>query len=75
MTSLREVWLHGNFFNGPIPDLSNLGSLTTLSLRDNKLTGVVPSSLLNLKSLTSVNLTNNKLQGPMPKFGDGFWWV
>ncbi|XP_028952343.1 receptor protein kinase TMK1-like isoform X2 [Malus domestica] len=71
MTSLREVWLHGNYFTGPIPDLSNLGYLTTLSLRDNKLTGVVPASLLNLKSLTSVNLTNNMLQGPMPKFGDG----
>ncbi|XP_050131229.1 receptor protein kinase TMK1-like isoform X4 [Malus sylvestris] len=71
MTSLREVWLHGNYFTGPIPDLSNLGYLTTLSLRDNKLTGVVPASLLNLKSLTSVNLTNNMLQGPMPKFGAG----
>ncbi|CAN6675366.1 unnamed protein product [Malus baccata var. baccata] len=70
MTSLREVWLHGNYFTGPIPDLSNLGYLSTLSLRDNKLTGVVPASLLNLKSLTSVNLTNNMLQGPMPKFGD-----
>ncbi|KAM1326521.1 hypothetical protein EV2_011271 [Malus domestica] len=71
MTSLREVWLHGNFFTGPIPDLSTLGTLTTLSLRDNRLTGVVPASLLSLKSLTVVNLTNNMLQGPMPKFGDG----
>ncbi|KAB2620097.1 receptor protein kinase TMK1 [Pyrus ussuriensis x Pyrus communis] len=69
-TALREFSATETNITGRIPDIFT-SSLTTLSLRDNKLTGVVPASLLNLKSLTSVNLTNNMLQGPMPKFGDG----
>ncbi|KAG6601891.1 Receptor protein kinase TMK1, partial [Cucurbita argyrosperma subsp. sororia] len=53
---------------GPLPDFSNLQGLQNLSLRDNQLTGIVPSSLINLKSLVIVNLTNNMLQGPIPAF-------
>ncbi|RYQ86679.1 hypothetical protein Ahy_B10g106316 [Arachis hypogaea] len=71
MTSLRQIWVHGNNFTGPIPDFSNHDSLYDVSLRDNKLTGVVPESLVNLPSLKVVNLTNNRLQGPPPKFRDG----
>lgn len=70
MTQLTEVWLHGNDFSGPIPDLTPLTQLKTLSIRDNSLTGPVPDSLVGLKSLAGVNLTNNKLQGKTPKFGD-----
>ncbi|KAL4018654.1 hypothetical protein IC575_022261 [Cucumis melo] len=68
MTNLQEVWLHLNQFSGPLPDFSNLQGLAKLSLRDNQLTGIVPSSLVNLKSLMVVNLTNNLLQGPTPAF-------
>lgn len=68
MTNLQEVWLHLNQFSGPLPDFSNLQELVNLSLRDNQLTGIVPSSLVNLKSLMVVNLTNNMLQGPTPAF-------
>ncbi|KAK0572957.1 hypothetical protein LWI29_000976 [Acer saccharum] len=68
MTSLSQLWLHGNLFTGPIPDLSGLGSLEDLSFRDNQLTGIVPLSLVNLPKLGKVNLTNNLLQGPTPKF-------
>ncbi|KAK2635525.1 hypothetical protein Ddye_030317 [Dipteronia dyeriana] len=68
MTSLTQLWLHGNLFTGPIPDLSGLDSLEDLSLRDNQLTGIVPLSLVNLPKLGKVNLTNNFLQGPTPKF-------
>lgn len=70
MTSLTQVWIHGNQFTGPIPDLSKVTLLRDLSLRDNQLTGVVPPSLVNLPSLKVVNLTNNLLQGPTPKFGN-----
>uniref|UniRef100_A0A175YHS8 Protein kinase domain-containing protein n=1 Tax=Daucus carota subsp. sativus TaxID=79200 RepID=A0A175YHS8_DAUCS len=70
MTELTEVWLHSNLFSGPIPDLSRLGQLQNLSLRDNSLTGVVPVSVVEMPSLVIVNLTNNMLQGPMPKFKD-----
>ncbi|KAL8157650.1 receptor protein kinase TMK1-like [Apium graveolens] len=70
MTELTEVWLHSNSFSGPIPDLSGLGHLQNLSLRDNSLTGIVPVSVVELPSLVMVNLTNNMLQGPTPKFKD-----
>ncbi|XP_034911267.1 receptor protein kinase TMK1 isoform X2 [Populus alba] len=68
MTSLKEIWLQGNYFTGPLPDLSGLISLEDLNLRDNSLTGVVPPSLLNISTLRVVNFTNNKLQGPTPSF-------
>ncbi|XP_028752544.1 receptor protein kinase TMK1-like [Neltuma alba] len=68
MTSLKKVWLHGNSFTGPIPDLSNLGQLFDVSVRDNQLACAVPSSLMALPRLQVVNLTNNFLQGPIPTF-------
>ncbi|KAL8535869.1 hypothetical protein ACS0TY_011494 [Phlomoides rotata] len=68
MTSLTEVWLHGNQFSGPLPDFSKNIQLQNLSLRDNMLTGPVPDSLVGLQSLLIVNLTNNRLQGRTPKF-------
>ncbi|KAI4378803.1 hypothetical protein MLD38_016233 [Melastoma candidum] len=66
MTQLQQVWLHMNKFSGPIPDLSGCKSLFDIQLRDNELTGVVPTTLTSLPSLVSVNLDSNKLQGPMP---------
>lgn len=68
MTQLTQVWLHVNQFTGPIPDLSQCKNLIDLKLRDNKLTGVVPNSLMSLSSLKNVSLDNNKLQGPVPVF-------
>ncbi|XP_073286215.1 receptor protein kinase TMK1-like [Primulina huaijiensis] len=70
MTQLTDVWLHGNFFSGPLPDFTGLTQLQNLSLRDNSLTGPVPDSLVGLKSLVVVNFTNNKLQGKTPSFSD-----
>ncbi|CAK7326845.1 unnamed protein product [Dovyalis caffra] len=70
MTLLEEIWLHGNYFTGPLPDLSGLKSLKVLGLRDNSFTGVVPPSLQNSSELRVVNFTNNKFQGPTPKFAD-----
>ncbi|KAK7308637.1 hypothetical protein VNO77_42256 [Canavalia gladiata] len=71
MTSLKQIWVHGNSFTGPIPDLSNHDQLFDVSLRDNHLTGVVPPSLTALPALTVVNLTNNYLQGSPPSFKKG----
>ncbi|KAK4264046.1 hypothetical protein QN277_029387 [Acacia crassicarpa] len=71
MTSLKQVWLHGNSFSGPIPDLSNHDQLSDVSLRDNQLACAVPSSLMALPSLQVVNLTDNFLQGPIPTFKSG----
>ncbi|KAI4344906.1 hypothetical protein L6164_012088 [Bauhinia variegata] len=71
MPQLSQVWLHSNKFTGPIPDLSNCTNLFDLQLRDNALTGIVPSSLMGMSSLKNVSLDNNKLQGPFPEFGKG----
>ncbi|PIA35954.1 hypothetical protein AQUCO_03400090v1 [Aquilegia coerulea] len=69
MTELYQVWLHGNQFSGPIPDLSKCKNLFDLSLRNNQLTGIVPPSISSLPNLQNVSLQNNDLQGPMPQFG------
>ncbi|CAL5396833.1 unnamed protein product [Camellia sinensis] len=68
LTQLNQVWLHSNSFSGPLPELSGLTGLQNFSVRDNRITGLVPVSLVNLPSLKVVNLTNNLLQGPTPKF-------
>ncbi|KAI8021331.1 Receptor protein kinase TMK1 [Camellia lanceoleosa] len=68
MTRLNQVWLHSNSFSGPLLELSGLIGLQNFSVRDNRITGLVPMSLVNLPSLKVVNLTNNLLQGPTPKF-------
>ncbi|KAF8107970.1 hypothetical protein N665_0116s0167 [Sinapis alba] len=68
MTSLTEVSLQGNAFSGPLPDMSGLVSLTKFNVRENQLTGIVPSSFTELQSLAVVNLTNNLFQGSTPTF-------
>lgn len=69
MAQLAQVWLHQNEFTGPIPDLSKCTDLYDLKLRDNRLTGLVSSSVTNLPNLVNISLANNKLQGPLPVFG------
>ncbi|KAL9324875.1 hypothetical protein ACSQ67_005520 [Phaseolus vulgaris] len=71
MTYLKQIWVHGNSFTGPIPDLSKHDQLYDVSFRDNQLTGVVPPSLTALPALKVVNLTNNLLQGSPPLFRNG----
>ncbi|XP_010501607.1 PREDICTED: receptor-like kinase TMK2 [Camelina sativa] len=68
MTALIEVRLNRNEFSGPIPDFSGHVSLKVVNIRDNQLTGIVPSSLTELTSLSEVGLGNNLLQGPTPSF-------
>ncbi|XP_078159046.1 receptor protein kinase WSS1-like [Carex rostrata] len=68
MPQLTLVWLQSNAFTGPIPDLSSLSSLQSFNVRDNQLTGLVPTSITTLSSLQNVSLSNNKLQGPLPSF-------
>ncbi|CAN6465617.1 unnamed protein product [Victoria cruziana] len=68
MTDLVQVWLHSNAFTGLLPDLTALTSLTDLNLRDNRLTGPVPNSLVSLRALKNISLSNNLLQGSVPVF-------
>ncbi|KAK9049971.1 hypothetical protein SSX86_031060 [Deinandra increscens subsp. villosa] len=68
MTQLNQVWLHGNAFTGAIPDLSKCVNIFDLQLRDNRLTGLLPDSLMSLPTLVYITLQNNRLQGPLPLF-------
>lgn len=71
MASLSQVWLHGNAFTGPVPDLANCTDLFDLQIRDNQLTGVLPPSLFSMPKLVNVSLGHNMLQGPFPSFKAG----
>ncbi|VVB17791.1 unnamed protein product [Arabis nemorensis] len=69
MLVLTEVCLQENRFSGTMPDFSGrLTSLKLFNVRGNRLTGIVPYSLIGLKSLTDVALGDNLLQGPIPRF-------
>jgi hypothetical protein len=60
---------NGNNLVGTIPnELALLSdSLGKLILRDNLLTGIIPSEIASLKSLTGLSLNNNRLTGMIPK--------
>lgn len=71
MTSLTQLWLHGNQFKGTIPEgIGNLTSLKDLNLNGNQLVGLIPESLASLE-LDNMDLNNNRLMGPVPKFKAG----
>ncbi|KAJ4833391.1 hypothetical protein Tsubulata_028193 [Turnera subulata] len=71
MTSLTQVWLHGNSFNGTIPEnIGDLSLLRELNLNRNQLVGLVPRSLADLH-LDKLDLSNNQLMGPIPEFKAG----
>lgn len=71
MTSLTQLWLHGNQFTGTIPQgIGNLTSLKDLNLNGNQLVGLIPEGLASLE-LDNLDLNNNKLMGPIPKFKAG----
>ncbi|KAL6199563.1 hypothetical protein ACLB2K_029347 [Fragaria x ananassa] len=71
MTSLTQVWLHGNKFTGTIPEnIGGLLSLKELNLNGNQFVGQIPQALAKLK-LDKLDLANNQLMGPIPKFQSG----
>ncbi|XP_050367344.1 receptor protein kinase TMK1-like [Argentina anserina] len=71
MTSLTQVWLHGNKFTGTIPDnIGDLVSLKELNLNGNQLMGQIPQALAKMK-LDQLDLANNQFMGPIPKFLSG----
>ncbi|CAN6695311.1 unnamed protein product [Malus baccata var. baccata] len=71
MSSLTQVWLHGNQFTGTIPaNIGDLSSLKELNLNGNQLVGLIPQSLADMK-LDKLDLGNNRLMGTIPKFKSG----
>ena len=64
---LKQLYLHQNQLEGPIPDaLSQCGALVLLQLNENQLTGGVPASLGKCAKLNRLTLDANQLTGPIP---------
>jgi Leucine-rich repeat (LRR) protein len=65
--SLKVLWLQSNAFTGQIPDSSGL-KLVESNVRDNLLTGPVPTSFTEIMTLNKLVLSNNYLQGSKLNF-------
>ncbi|CAM6112765.1 unnamed protein product [Calypogeia fissa] len=67
LTSLTNLTLNGNKFNGSIPDFSSLVNLQVINLQNNDLSGDIPTFLGNaFPNLTQLNLSDNSLSGTVP---------
>ncbi|KAK1397783.1 hypothetical protein POM88_007646 [Heracleum sosnowskyi] len=66
ITGINVIRMDGNFFRGPIPDISNLINIQILHLENNKLTGPLPSYLGSLPSLKELYVGNNS---------PGYWYI
>ena len=66
LTMLTSLDFASNEFDGTIPDLSRLWRLTTLSLRNNQLSGPIPAWLGQLSNLEHLYLGANQLSGDFP---------
>lgn len=62
------VRLPGVGLNGQIPPntISRLSALRVLSLRSNRINGVLPADFVDLKDLAFLYLQDNNLSGPLP---------
>ncbi|PIN01671.1 Serine/threonine protein kinase [Handroanthus impetiginosus] len=68
LTSLTELYLHGNELTGFIPrTMGRLRELRKIYLSYNKLQGLIPGDLCLLSKLGELYLSDNKLQGPIPE--------
>ncbi|KAI9188230.1 hypothetical protein H9P43_002621 [Blastocladiella emersonii ATCC 22665] len=66
MSKLRTLWLHGNQLEDAIPDdLLKSESITSLMLKNNKLSGTIPD-FSTKPSFGVITLNNNKLGGTIP---------
>lgn len=66
MTSLLDLKIGDNNFNGTIDVLSSLGYLETLHLANNAFSGTIPDMFDKLYRLHEVVLLNNKFEGTIP---------
>ncbi|RHN57116.1 putative protein kinase RLK-Pelle-LRR-XII-1 family [Medicago truncatula] len=68
LTTLFELYLHTNNFEGSIPiTLRHCTQLQTFGISTNNLSGDIPDHLFGyLENLINLDLSNNSLTGPLP---------
>ncbi|PQM40282.1 putative LRR receptor-like serine/threonine-protein kinase [Prunus yedoensis var. nudiflora] len=63
LSSLRKLYLSGNFFSAPVPsEFESLKSLAALDLSFNDLAGQIPKFFGNFCNLKTLNLANNQFE-------------
>ncbi|XP_018446824.1 LRR receptor-like serine/threonine-protein kinase EFR isoform X2 [Raphanus sativus] len=67
--SLEFLYLQGNSFEGGVPDISRLVSLSNVDLSRNNLSGRIPRYLARLPLLQNLNLSMNEFEGSVPTTG------
>ncbi|KAL1213331.1 Leucine-rich repeat receptor-like protein kinase PXC2 [Cardamine amara subsp. amara] len=69
LASLQVIDFSGNHLSGRIPDgfFEQCGSLRSVSLANNKLTGALPVSVSYCSTLNHLNLSSNQLSGRLPR--------
>lgn len=65
-SNLEILDLSSNGLTGSIPNLTQFQRLTLLSIRNNSLEGVLPSTLGSYPKLSTVDLSSNRFDGPIP---------
>ncbi|TKW01490.1 hypothetical protein SEVIR_8G184700v4 [Setaria viridis] len=66
-TQLRTFTASHNKLTGKLPStLSNLSSLSWLSLPNNLFTGVIPESITQMQNLAWLDVSKNEISGPIP---------
>ncbi|KAK4402053.1 putative leucine-rich repeat receptor-like protein kinase [Sesamum angolense] len=63
LTSLNELYLSNNNFNGNIPNLTGMNSLYYVIMGNTRLQGQLPVDIFRLPQLETVVLSNNNLSG------------
>ncbi|PHT67946.1 hypothetical protein T459_27433 [Capsicum annuum] len=68
LNSISILYLNANQLEGEIPPSKpgQLSSLSFIRLQNNRLSGMIPSSIGYLTSLQRLSLTNNQLKGSIP---------
>ncbi|OIT02827.1 PREDICTED: probable inactive receptor kinase At1g48480 [Nicotiana attenuata] len=64
---LRNIYVQGNYFTGPISFLFGLRSLVRLNLAHNNFSGEIPSGFNNLTRLRTLLLERNHFYGSLPE--------
>ena len=66
LANLELFWVCCNNLTGTLPDLTDLVSLTSLSVIDNNLTGTFPEELTLKTEMVGIYLQGNNFSGPVP---------